>query len=301
MKNLGITAVCAVALTAGAHATTITTVDPTADPSGTAAALAAATLAPGSGISIIAGSETYVGEPGQGGTYSDFSISNGSTTIALAHDGIVLTSGDAGGILVAENTDPSFDGSLGTPGNALLETLTPSTTFDANVLSFEFAVEPGMTSVSASFVFGTDEYPDQSVTDIFGVFVDGVNYAEFSDGSVINFELGSISAGFFNDNDVGSLTPFVTNTGDAIQYDGILSVLTVTGLLDLSLTTHMIVIAIADTSDTIFDSGVFFGGLMAGTATGGGITPTPEIPLPAGGLLMLTGLGALTLRGLRKI
>lgn len=285
-------AASSLAIATSANATSITTVDAAGDPAATAA-LAAALLAPSSGITIVGGSEAYVGTPNQGGTYSDFSISNGTTTIALANDGVVLTSGLASGILVADNTDASFDGSLGTPGNAQLDTLTPSSTNDASSLSFDFTVDPGITSVSAQFVFATDEYPDQSVTDIFGVFVDGVNYAEFSDGSVINFELGSISSSFFNDNDVGSATPFVTASGSEIQYDGILSVLTVTALLNTSLLTHSFMVAIADTSDTIFDSGVFFGGLIAGTDTGGGITDPGEVPLPAGAWLMLTGLGAL--------
>lgn len=287
--------VCIAALTTSAQATIISTLDPTADPTGTADALAAATLAPSSGITIVDGSQSYVGAPGQGGTFSGLSLSNSTTTIELPNDGVVLTSGDANGILVDDNTDSSFDGFLGTPGNALLETLTTVSTNDANVLSFDFTVDPGITSVSANFVFGSDEFPDQSITDIFGVFVDGVNFAEFSDGSVINFEIGSISASFFNDNNVGSADPFVTDMGSEFQYDGIVSVLTVTAILSATSLTHNIVIAIADTTDSLFDSGVFFGGLIAGTATGGGITPgdSPVIPLPAGAWLMLSGLAGL--------
>lgn len=287
-------------LATSAQATSIVSVDPTGDPSGTAAALAAALLAPSSGVSIVGGSESYIGAPGQGGTYSDFSVSNGSTTIALANDGVVLTSGSADDILVADNTLTAVSVNTGTGGNAQLQTLTPQTTGNQNALSFDFTVEAGITSVSAQFVFATDEYPDQSVTDIFGVFVDGVNYAEFSDGSVINFELGSISSSFFNNNNVGVANPFVTSSGDEIEYDGILSVLTVTALLDASALTHSFMVAIADTFDTAFDSGVFFGGLLAGTDTGGGITDPSEVPLPAGAWLMLTGIGALAAQRKRK-
>jgi len=275
------------------QATTITPVDPVVPT--TAAALAAASLAASSGISITGGSEAYIGANGQGGTYSGFSLSNGTKTISNP-DGVLLTSGV--GAVPLTNTDTSFDNnSTGTPhpgtgSNAMLSAELvahgmTSTTNDQNVLSFGFTVAPGITSVSASFVFGTDEYPDQGVTDIFGFFVDGVNYATFSDGSLISFQVGSASAAFYNNNNVGIANPF------ALEYDGITDQLSITGLLDLGLMSHELVLAIADTSDSIFDSGVFFAGLTAGTETGGGIKPPDVIPLPPSFILMLTGLAGL--------
>ncbi|MEM8795285.1 MAG: choice-of-anchor L domain-containing protein [Pseudomonadota bacterium] len=255
-----------------------------------AALLAQASLAANSGITIVGGSETYTGADDQGGTFSDFSLSNSTTNISI-QDGVVLTSGDATGIVVSDNTDTSFDADLQAPGDPGLDTLI-GTTNDANVLSFEFTVDPGITSVSANFVFGTEEFPDQSFTDIFAVFVDGQNFAEFSDGTLISFQDGMPSEAFFNDNDVDILDPFSDGDGNEFQYDGITDVLTVTGLLDQSLTTHTISIAIADTLDFIFDSGVFFAGLTAGTETDGGITPPTPVPLPATIWLMIAAFCA---------
>lgn len=137
------------------------------------------------------------------------------------------------------------------------------------------------------------------MTDIFGVFVDGVNYAFFPDGSLVSFVLGSANAGLFNDNDFGSADPFLDAGGTALEYDGIYDPLTVVGLLDTSLTTHTIKIAIGDTSDTAFDSGVFFANLTAGTDTGGGIDPG-VVPLPAGLPMLLTAMAGIGVLRRRK-
>lgn len=273
-----------------------------------AAVLAAATLAAGSGITIEAGSQTYQGGATQGGTFSDFSFSNSSTTVAI-DDGVVLTSGDINDI--PGNDSGSITANPGAGSDADLDSLSAqNVTGDANVLTFDFTVAAGITSVSLDFVFGTDEYPDQSVTDIFGVFVDGVNYAKYSDGSLVNFDLGSPAVSFFVNNNVGSLDPLVDESDTVLEYDGVVNKLILTGILDELLAIHSIKIAIGDTSDTSFDSGVFVANLMGGTATGtGGIDTDPGnggngdpsvVPVPATAPLMFMALGALGFLRRRK-
>ena len=278
----------------GVSAQTITTINSTTDIANT---LTNAVLAAGSGITVVAGSGTYQGTNTatfqQSATYTGFNLapsSGSSPTLTLAN-GILLTSGNAN--LPKTNTLNQFSGQSGSGANAQLGALSASaggtsTTNDANVLSFFFNVAAGITSVSAQFVFGTDEFPTQNVTDIFGFFVDGVNYAKFGNGQLIS-------------NTSGNPTNFISNPVGAglygIEYNGLTQVFTVTGILGAGdgEGTHTLTIGIADTADTIFDSGVFVASLRAGTATGGGgIDPVvPGIPEPETYALMLAGLAAM--------
>ena len=246
-------------------------------------------LAPSSGITVVPGSFIYQGTNtsslAQSGLYTGFNLAptSGSTPTLTLADGIVLSSGSAAVPLT--NTVNNFSRNTGSGANAALTTLAGGETLDANVLTFDFTVAPGQTSVSAQFVFGTEEFPTQSVTDIFGFFVDGDNYAKFASGELIS-------------NTPGNPTNFIANPLGAglygIEYNGLTQVFTVTGLLDPTVVgAHTLTIGIADTSDTIFQSGVFLTGLRAGTETGGGIDPTvPVIPEPETYALMLAGLGA---------
>ena len=275
----------------GVSAQTISTINST---TGIANTLTNAVLAAGSGINVVAGSGTYQGTNTtsfqQSATYTGFNLvpsSGSSPTLTLAN-GIFLTTGNAN--LPKTNTVNNFVGQSGSGANAQLGALSASaggtsTTLDANRLGFSFTVGAGITSVSAQFVFGTDEFPTQSVTDIFGFFVDGVNYAKFSNGDLIS-------------NTPGNPTNFISNPVGGglygIEYNGLTQVFTVTGILGAGNSdgSHTIAIGIADTSDSIFDSGVFVASLKAGTATGGGGV-VPGVPEPETYALMLVGLAAL--------
>ena len=247
-----------------------------------------ALLAPSSGIAVVGASGTLQGNIGgttsQTGLFSGFNLapSSGSTPTLNLPNGILLTSGSAN--LPLTNTVNQFNPfTPGSGANAALSTLAGTGTNDANVLSFQFTVGAGITSVSAQFVFGTDEFPTQNVTDIFGFFVDGVNYAKFPNNDLIS-------------NTPGNPTNFIANPVGGglygIEYNGLTNVFTVTGLVDSNLTTHTISIGVADTSDSIFDSGVFIANLKAGIDEGGGITPTGT-PEPASLALFGVGLAAL--------
>lgn len=272
--------------------------------------LAGALLGPASGFSLVAGSETYVGADDQGGTYSDFGTVGTPGALSFG-DGIVLTT-DYAPFIPLSNTDSSWDqGNIPLPtpesqpgGDSadadLTSVLSSAGSFsgvnDVNALEFSVTVDdPATQSLQAQFVFGTEEFPDQGVTDIFAFLVNGVNFAEFSDGSLINFALGAPSAAFYNDNTGGAFN---------LEYDGITNVLSVEAPIDPSLSEQSVKIAIADTQDRIFGSAVFLSSLSASEqTTGGGIVVVPPvvvppqvvIPLPAGILLMVPALAGLGL------
>lgn len=251
-----------------------------------------ALLAPASGVTVVAGTQSYQGTNTanfqQSGTYSGFNLapSSGSTPTLTMADGLFLTSGNAN--IPLTNTLNNFTGQSGSGAYAPLGALSASaggtsTTLDANVLSFNFNVAAGQTSVSALFMFGTDEFPTQSVTDIFGFFVDGVNFAKFSSGELIS-------------NTPGNPTNFILNPVGGglygIEYNGLTQVFNVTGILGAGNLdgSHTLTIGIADTSDTIFDSGVFVSSLKSGTATGSGGIGDDGNNVPEPGSLALLGV-----------
>lgn len=260
-----------------------------------AATLAAATLATNSGITIQAGSEALIGGATQQGTYLDFNLTSNTPgePDLVTSDGVYLTSG-LGTFDTTTNTTNSASDATGTGSFQPLVDLASNnglstTQNDSNVLSFDFILDDvDANAVTAEFLFATDEFPTQSVTDIMGIFVNGVNFAFFPNGDLVSNQSGDPND-FFNDNSVGSGTY-------GIEWNGLTDVFTVTGLANGGGAVNTIDIAIADTSDTIFDSALFFNSLQSTTTTGGGGIGDPDpgvVPLPASGLLILGGLAGL--------
>ena len=247
------------------------------------AALVNALLGGASGITVDGGSVNVIGLDTQSGTYSGFSFAGNGTAAAPAisqGNGIVLTSGVA--TVPVSNTSGAYGTVTDTGSSATIAAITGFDSYDQNRLAFSFSVGSGVTSVSSTFVFGTDEYPEfagSQYSDGFAFVVDGVNFAKFQDGSIASLQSFSSNSNLFNN----ATSPY------GIEYDGISQSLTITGLLNTSLTTHTIEIVISDTGDQAYDSAVFLAGLKAGTGIGGGITPS--IPEPETYALMLAGLG----------
>jgi hypothetical protein len=296
-----------------AHALDVNLIETPTTAAAAATTLTNAVLAPISNITVL--NSTFVGAIGTGttsqsATYTGFSLvpSSGSTPTLTLPDGIFLTSGTAN--IPFSNTESAFSPfAPGTGGDAQVSALltaasAPSSVVnDVNSLTIEFTVAAGITSISSQFVFGSDEFPDQSVTDFFMFIVDGVNYAKFADGTLVSFVEG-LNAANFLDNNNGAPGPY------AIEYDGLSLALGIVGLLDTSLSTHTLKIVTGDTSDDIFDSGVFIGGLTGGTSTGGGgicgganqppcDTGGGDVPEP--GTIALAGLGLSLLAARRKL
>lgn len=254
-------------------------VTPTSDGS-----VLAGTISGGSGVTIDGGSISYIGGSSQAGTFT-----GGLASGLGIESGIILTSGDAS-LAVGPNSATGSGLAAGGAGDADLSALIGGTsTYDANILEFEFTTTTG--NLFFDFVFASEEYNEYlSYIDPFGLFIDGVNYAIAPDGQAIS--VGTVNCGptgagtgpncaYFNNNDTGI---------HDLEYDGFTDVFTAT-ILGLSAGTHTMKFAISDASDSILDSAVFIkAGSFSGTNT--------NVPVPAS--LALLGLGLAGLGFARK-
>ena len=269
----------------------------TVTPSSDAAALADAFT--GTGVTIV-GAPTLVGAAGQQGFFNSV-----NPNLIGFESGVVLSTGLAGNA-IGPNTDSSAGESLQTPGDADLSALiNGQTTNDANSLTFQFTVEPGAAQLNFNFVFASEEYNEfvgSDFNDVFGFFVDGQNVALIP-GTATPVAINTVNAGYldtppsnpqyYRNNDPFD-PDFAGNTVPPeqlldLQADGLTVVFTadVLAALDPSLDVHTIKLAIADTSDDVYDSWVFLSG------------ESFSIPEPTGALSML-GLAGIALGRRRK-
>lgn len=190
--------------------------------------------------------------------------------------GIILTTGSciggfvrgpnlSGALTAFFNPNPA-PGGLRQPGSAVIEAMltayfgTPSSTsYDACSLTLQFIT--GSAGVGLSLVFGSDEYNEfvgLQFTDACAVFLDGVNIATLSDGTIVAVNAINANVGkhpeYFLNNPVGA------NTID-LQYDGYVGVksgfpVTLTASVTPGVV-HTLEIVIADLADGSLDSGVF--------------------------------------------
>lgn len=243
----------------------------------TPAQLASLLLAANSGISIVQNSVTLKFGTGEAvdtvGVRPTTSISyyDGSIAQLGVSAGLLLTSGD--GAPPATNAQDSYSVEL-TPNNtdadlnAAVKAGFPGAgdVQDATALQFQFTVtDPNLKGIQFDLVFASDEYPEFSDTDyvdIGAVFINGVNYALFNGKtdqplSIIDKNL---TAGGFRDN---------ANSTIPIEYDGVSVKLTIVAPVQAGVNT--IKIAVGDTGDQIYDSGLFVSNLRAVPFTGTGL------------------------------
>lgn len=187
------------------------------------------------------------------------------------HGGLFLSSGGFPGHF---NSSSSFSVSYGTPGDGDL-THTAQAAFpgagashDAAVVEFTFDNEnPKVNGISFDLVFGSDEYPEWSNTsfvDVAAIYVNGVNVALFNNNpsTPLSVTQANVNAGNFLDN---------THNSYPIEWDGFSHLLTVRAHLNLG--HNVIKIGVADTGDTIYDSGLYVANmkLLTDGGTGGGV------------------------------
>lgn len=213
-----------------------------------------------SGISMLSGSANYIGAERAVSTYESFDLGGG---IGMENPGILLTTGD--GVVPLQNTSSNYTRVNNTLGDSQLDSLAKQAfggageTQDAAILEFSFtAQDPSVKAVSFELMFGSDEFPefvDSNFVDIAALTVNGKNYALF-DGdpekplSVIG---NNVDSGSLRDNGNG---PISGSSPYSIEYNGISPSMIVNIPLDNS-SVYNVRLAIADTGDAAYDSGLF--------------------------------------------
>ncbi|MBN2173375.1 MAG: gliding motility-associated C-terminal domain-containing protein [Bacteroidales bacterium] len=208
----------------------------------------------------------YQGADGARGIFSN----GGSTNLGI-ESGIFLTSG-AGYIIPGPNSSCFAGANNGMPGDPTLSSLSSGTTYDAAVLEFDFI--PESDTLRFKYVFGSEEYHEWVETpfnDVFGYFVSGPNPdgGSYNDVNVAlipgttipiainNVHNGNVPCGQYASGPCEYCEYFVdNNNGLTIEYDGFTVVLTAF-IKVVPCEEYHIKMAVADTGDGIYDTGVF--------------------------------------------
>jgi len=218
-----------------------------------------------------------------GSTTSQFgSFTNASTTYLGLSSGIVMSTGYVPHIAAQGNAGGSMSDLPLTGSDADLASLAGialNKTYDKCILEFDFV--PTGNTVAFTYVFGSEEEPNwvcSQYDDVFGFFLSGPGIAgPFSNGAV-NIALipGTsypVSVNTVNNGSIGSSTSgnncpsyglnysmyYVNNLPDPyVVFGGLTTVLTATYSVTPCGTYH-IKLAICDTGNGNFDSGVFLG------------------------------------------
>lgn len=217
----------------------------------------------GSGVTVS--NVTYTGAANAIGTFSTGAM---ATNLGFPA-GIILASGNVS-TAIGPNTQGGAGTALGTPGDALLNSLITTPTYDAAILQFNFV--PLSDTIKFRYVFGSDEYPEfvnSSYNDVFGFFVSGgydpVTWTPFNNRNIaiipntVNtpVSINNVNNGTNNAGPCMNCAYYVNNNGGMwLQYDGLTTVLTA-WLKVIPCVSYSIKIAIADAGDQILDSGVF--------------------------------------------
>ncbi|MGB2696172.1 MAG: choice-of-anchor L domain-containing protein [Dehalococcoidia bacterium] len=229
----------------------------------------------GGGLTIS--NVVYTGSDIAAGTFS------GGTGIIGFESGVVLGSGGIGDV-PGPNVSDGTTTNNPTAGDADLDALTSSSTFDAAVLEFDFV--PLSTQVEFQYVFASEEYNEyvhSSFNDVFAFFINGVNCATVNGDPV---SINAINNGNpFNTDPRENPSLYLNNDpsdgGGSIdtEMDGLTVVLTCQAAVTANQTNH-VKLAIADADDSSLDSNVFletasFVALPTETSTAT-VTDTPQ-------------------------
>jgi hypothetical protein len=208
------------------------------------------------GVGVTISNVTYAGTSRSSGQFQ------GGLTIIGFDEGVILSSGWATDT-VGPNNDDGVSRTIGTGGDPDLSALAGFPTNDKTVLEFDLV--PQANTLTFDYVFGSEEYNEwvhSNFNDVFAFFVNGVNCA-LVPGTTDPVTVNTVNGGnpfpnppqnnpqFYRNNDPNNPGSTI-NTGA----DGLTTVFTCTATVNAGVSNH-IKLAIADASDTLFDSYVF--------------------------------------------
>jgi hypothetical protein len=255
-------------------ALTFATYDPS---SNTLTSLVAAIFSGSAGAALVDGSiSVRFGVPPD--EASTISFYDGSIAALNIGAGLLLTSGDP--TPPGTNTGPAYGvdaGGVDVVDSDLQATVDAAFSLagpvqDVTYLQFQINVtDPAIVGLRFDVVFGSDEFREftnSSYVDVAGVYVNGANYALFNNSpdQPLSVVAANVNGGNFRDNTGAEPN---NNTPIPIEYDGVSRKLQINAPIQLGLNT--IKIAIADTGDSIYDSGIFVSSLQAVNYTGYGL------------------------------
>jgi hypothetical protein len=252
------------------------TTDDLRDTSLSATSLAQSLVGPGVTISNV----TYTGSPWALGNFA------GGAGIIGFDKGILLSNGAVSNV-IGPNCSTGITQSNATPGDTDLSNLIGGVTNDAAVLEFDFV--PANPTISFQYVFASDEYQDFvfDYNDVFAFFLGApgntndialipgtntiVSINNVNNGSTdpVDGNIPAVNPQFYVNND------FQFNGLDIAPYDtemdGMTVVLTASAQVTPGQKNH-IKLAIADATDTLYDSNVF---IRAGSLVSSVLSVTP--------------------------
>lgn len=221
---------------------------------------------------------------------------NGATSNIGITNGVLLTSGS---VNVAPG--PNNSSSAGVNNGVIfndpdLIAIDPTAYYDPCIL--EFDAVPTCTTMSFTFVFGSEEYHDyvnSACNDVFGIFVTGQNpsgpaYNNYNmaliPATATPISINNVNNGYSLMCNAGgpcmNCAYFVDNCGGAtVQYDGFTVAITV-NLNVVACASYHLKLAISDACDGIYDSGVFFKGASLTCNTTALLATTSSTPAICG-------------------
>tara|TARA_B100001287_G_scaffold24073_1_gene17555 strand:+ start:2879 stop:6274 length:3396 start_codon:yes stop_codon:yes gene_type:complete len=193
-------------------------------------------------------------------------FTNGATTCANIESGLILTTGNVNNVGQAAgniNTTNYSESSGTTCADPELLSLESNATYDCCIL--EFDVVPSCDNLLIRFVFGSDEYPEYAppewtlYNDAFGFFVTGSNPTgpNYNNTNVATLPDNTTIVSVNNVNPNSNNAFYIDNNGcTSIVFDG----LTTTLIRELEVVpceSYHFKLAISDSGDPLWDSGVF--------------------------------------------